>query len=380
MMTTTVHVAHPNLVQPLPPPLASALFKCTPQDFIVHEILPETHAFSHQGEHLWLHLEKTGLNTLYLAQLLAKWAQCPLSDVGYSGIKDRHAVTRQWFSLRLPKGAPKHRLDTWLNARLQDTEQVQVLTSAWHQRKLNRATHQHNHFRITLKQLRLTDGRALDEQACTAIDEHLNTLSVTGVPNYFGEQRFGQSFGNLQQFLALSSPASRQAKKAKQKSQAHNGLFISAARSHLFNAILSARVADGTWRQALAGDVFNIDGTGTLFLSDGDPTLGARVAAGEIHPTAPLYGLAGGRDLLARHQAADLEARILCHPSFSPFADKLQALGVKQARRALVLKARHLTWHWQDDTLVLDFSLLAGGFATALLAALIAQPIDAHHT
>lgn len=177
----------PNLPNPYTATIQSATLKAAPQDFIVEELLDID--FSENGEHLWLHMQKTHLNTAYVAQLLAKWAEIPTHDVSYSGLKDRHAVTSQWFSLRLPKKAAPETdflmfAKNWLNAE----ENICILGQHWHTKKLQRGTHKFNRFIITLHNV-VGDKQAIEEQ--------LEQIKTRGIPNYFGEQRFGQDDNNI---------------------------------------------------------------------------------------------------------------------------------------------------------------------------------------
>jgi len=153
-------------------PVCQGILKARPDDFYVAEqmhVTPEG-----QGEHLWLEIEKIGWNTEDVAMLLAKQARVHRLSVGYSGLKDKHAVTRQWFSLHLP-GKDDPEFD-W-------PEGLTVLQAGRHRRKLNRGTHRANDFR-----LRVT-GFQGDRDA---LESQLHTIMMHGVPNYFGEQRFGR--------------------------------------------------------------------------------------------------------------------------------------------------------------------------------------------
>lgn len=135
-MTTPMHL--PPLLYPQTPTIARAIYKTYSQDFIVEEQL--TIDFSEQGEHLWLQLQKTGLNTAYVARLLAQWAQIPVKDVGYSGLKDRHAVTTQWFSLRLPhKHLPAADFAQFMATTLADGERITMLAQHWHGKNFSAA-------------------------------------------------------------------------------------------------------------------------------------------------------------------------------------------------------------------------------------------------
>lgn len=342
-------------------PIRHAIYKSTPADFIVTENLSIEH--THDGEHLWLHITKVNLNTAYVARLLADWAGVPVRDVGYSGLKDRHAITHQWFSIRLPtKTVPSVAFGDFAKPYLHDGESIEIGEQVWHSRKLNRGTHKSNHFTITL--------RAITGDV-HAIDDRLNQIKTGGVPNYFGEQRFGHDGNNIhraEQFFEkiLASPKPYRPSK---KTAERDSLLISTARSVLFNAMLDARVADGTWQTGMDGDVFNLDGTGSIFSADIDDDIRARLISGDIHPTAPLYG-AG----TPKHGAdvAVLYDTVLSRDEFAVFCQGLLKIDAKMSYRPLRLLVRLLTWRWADDaSLVLDFELPKGAFATVVLSAVV---------
>ena len=148
---------------------------------------------------------------------------------------------------------------------------------------------------------------------------------------------------------------------------------LSAARSLIFNEILAARVRDGSWNTGLAGEVFNLDGSGSIFTSETlDDTLHARLDSGDIHPTAVLWGT--GNDKVTG-SAADLETEVVQHsPLLMQLATGLEQRDIKAQRRALRLPIEALSWEWSDDqTLVLNFTLTTGSFATSVLASLVQQ-------
>ena len=375
-----------KLPQPAQPPLKQATYKAHATDFVVNEILPLD--FTGEGEHLWLHIEKMGMNTAYLAKLLSEWAEIPLRDVGYSGLKDRHALTTQWFSLRIPKKqlpesefAP---VDIGVN------ESVTILTQQWHNKKLNRATHRANQFIITLRDIQFADLKVTaSEQDLSseksnkdAVEQHLAHISTTGVPNYFGPQRFGRNGNNVREALSLfarPAPESRpQPKKSKRKQapREQNSMELSAARSLIFNEILAARVRDGSWNTGLAGEVFNLDGSGSIFASAAiDDTLQARLASADIHPTAVLWGV--GNDKVSGAAAAIENDIVQKNPLLHQLATGLEKRDIKAQRRALRLPIEELSWEWQDTddelTLVLSFTLTTGSFATSVLSSLVAN-------
>ena len=373
-----------NLPQPIQPPLKQAIYKTHTTDFIVNELLPLE--FTGEGEHLWLHIQKSGMNTAYLAKLLSEWAEIPLRDVGYSGLKDRHALTTQWFSLRIPKKqlpesefAP---VDIGVN------ESVTILAQQWHNKKLNRGTHRANQFIITLRDIEFAhfnNAAAKNEELLSAeqaIEQHLTTISQNGVPNYFGSQRFGRSGNNIREALSLFArpvPAARpQPKKSKRKSapREQNTMELSAARSLIFNEILAARVRDGSWNTGLAGEVFNLDGSGSIFSSDEiDETLRTRLESGDIHPTAVLWGTGNEK---VSGEAATIETDIVAQSTLlTQLATGLEQRDIKAQRRALRLPIESLSWEWQDkedgQILVLNFTLTTGSFATSVLASLVQE-------
>ncbi|AOY44801.1 MULTISPECIES: tRNA pseudouridine(13) synthase TruD [Psychrobacter] len=374
-----------NLPQPKPQPIKRATYKADATDFVVNEILPLE--LTGDGEHLWLHIKKLGMNTAYLAKLLSEWADIPLRDVGYSGLKDRHAVTTQWFSLRIPK---KQLPPTeFAPIDIGEHESVVILAQHWHNKKLNRGTHRANQFIITLRDIKFTNddentesteqSLSTQQTAKQRVEEHLARIDETGVPNYFGPQRFGRQGNNVREALALFARPARepkpQPKKSKRKRapREQNTMELSAARSLIFNEILAARVRNGSWDAGLAGEVFNLDGSGSIFTSEEiDDTLRARMSSGDIHPTAVLWGT--GNDKVSGSAAA-LENEVVQHsPLLMQLATGLEQRDIKAQRRPLRLPIEQLSWEWRDEQiLVLSFTLTTGSFATSVLASLVQQ-------
>ena len=364
-----------DLPQPMTPPIKQALYKAKPEDFVVNERLEVD--FTGEGEHLWLHIKKSGINTAYLAKLLSEWADIPLRDVGYSGLKDRQALTTQWFSLRLPK---KQKPDSdFAPVDIKEHETVKIIAEHWHNKKLNRGTHNANQFVITLRDIEFAKDQTLGDKS--SVEQHLQTISKTGVPNYFGPQRFGFGGNNIREALNLfarplkSTSSAKKKNKRKSAVREQNSMELSAARSLIFNQILAARVQDGSWNTGLNGDVFNLNGSGSIFASEHmDETLQARVASGDIHPTAVMWG--AGNDKVAG-EAAKLEDTVVQQDALlAALATGLEQREVKAQRRALRLPVEDLSWRWADEqdkeqTLVLSFTLTTGSFATSVLASVV---------
>lgn len=324
-----------------------------PEDFQVREELGFQPGGG--GEHLWLRLRKRGWNTEDVASSLARQAGLPRRAVSFSGLKDRHAVTEQWFSLHLPG-----RDDVNLAA-LPDG--LEILQQVRHGRKLQRGTHKRNRFAIRLRdvQHRTAPAGALAPAERGALEQQLQQLRADGMANYFGEQRFGHNGNNWLRgsaWLRGDGPPPGQ--------RALRGLWLSAVRSQLFNMVLAERQRRGDWNRLLCGDVLQPDGSGSLFRAAQAADAARRVASGEVHPTAPLPG-AGG--FAAEADCAALEQQVLA--PHQPLLAALASAQVAGQRRACRVLLGDLAWQWQGSDLLLDFSLPAGAFATALLAPLV---------
>lgn len=355
------------LHRPFDPAMISADFKSTPHDFIVTENMDITH--TEEGEHLWLYICKVGMNTAFVAELLAKWANIPLRDVGYSGLKDRHAKTYQWFSLRLPKQAlPEADFSSVIMPHLHDGEALTILHQHWHHKKLGRGTHKSNTFTITLRHI-IGDKNTIEAQ--------LSLIAQTGVPNYFGQQRFGIDDNNIhktKQFFEKILASHRPYKPSKKDIHRHS-LYISTAKSLIFNALLSQRVRLNNWDKAVQGDVFNLDGTNSIFCTLIDESITQRIQSKDIHPTAPLFGVG---ELKNTDESLAIYRDILNQPSFELFRQGLLKVNTKLTYRPLRLHPQNLSWQWHDNKLTLNFSLPSGTFATSVLFALCNTLHDKH--
>jgi tRNA pseudouridine13 synthase len=319
-------------------PLLRGVLRAEPADFVVEEQLGFEPGGA--GEHVFVQIEKVQANTDWVAQKLAAFAGIAAVGVGYAGLKDRHAVTRQWFSLHLPGRAEPD----WAAL---DLAGVRVLQTVRHDRKLKRGAHRGNRFRIRLRSL------SGDVEAVAA---RLAAIAADGVPNYFGEQRFGRDGDNLVLARQLF---------AGQRLPRHlRGYALSAARSLLFNRVLAERVDGGSWNRALAGEVWMLDGSNAIFGPlPFDEVLAGRLAAHDIHPTGPLWGSGA---LRSEADARALEAAVAA--AAPELADGLAGAGLDQERRALRLGVADLQWQWEDaTTLLLAFGLESGAYATAVL-------------
>lgn len=319
---------------------STAHIRAQTSDFQVREILG--YEFSGDGEHDYLLIEKEHANTTWVAQQLAVHAGIPPRDVGFAGLKDRHSVSRQWFSVRRPAGAATD----WSAF---TRPGLGVIESTRHRRKLRRGAHRANCFNIAVRGLNVS---------CRPSDALLQGIREQGVPNYFGEQRFGQAGGNLEMARSLF--------RGRRLSRLQRSMALSAARAYIFNHILEQRVEDGSWNQLLSGDCASLDGSGSIFpVNEPDKELRQRVTLLDVHPSGALWGKGPGA---CRGQVAMLEQRIAS--DFTDLAAGLEQF-TEQARRPLRLAARLFEWRWDDDTLWLEFTLTRGGFATAVLREIV---------
>jgi tRNA pseudouridine13 synthase len=317
-------------------PLGEARFRTEPEDFQVEEELGFEPAG--EGEHLYLFIEKRNQNTRWVAKQLADLTGVEEHAVGYCGLKDRRAVTRQWFSIHTPGQLAS--LLSGENIGSSEEERITILKSSRHSRKLRRGMHGGNRFVIRLREF------TADREA---VEQRLIKVGRQGVPNYFGEQRFGIDGGNLAEADRILSELAernnndhsaqnrgrRQGRKGRKPRQTRGGIYLSAARSYLFNLVLAQRVNAGSWHQPIDEET---------------------IAEG------PLWGR--GRS------SAPASVRVFeerCLADWQAWCTGLEFSGLQQERRVLTLIPVGLQWQWQESDLILSFELLPGSYATALL-------------
>ncbi len=325
-------------------PVATGVLKASPDDFFVAEDLGFT--ADGDGEHVLVHLRKRNCNTTFVAEALAKFAGIPARSVSYAGLKDRHAVTEQWFCLHLPGKAEP----VWSALALEGCE---ILEAQRHRRKLRIGALRGNHFRLVLREI---SDRA-------EVETRLALIAAGGVPNYFGSQRFGRDGNNLEQARRWANDDIRV------KDRSKRSFYLSAVRSELFNLMTSARLAAYGATQVLAGDALQLTGRGSWFVAQPQELaeVQSRVTAGELQITAALpgQGQPGVQD-----QALAFEQQCLQEQTL--LLSLLSRERVESARRAIMLYPQEMRWSWLDDaTLELHFWLPAGCFATSVVRELL---------
>lgn len=285
-------------------PLIGGEFRERLEDFEVDEVLGFEPCGS--GEHVWLNIRKQGANTAWVAEQLARYLDLRDFDVSYAGRKDRHAVATQWFSCWLPgREAP-----AWSALSIAG---VEILSARRHERKLRRGNHAGNRFRIRIRDISIEGDR---QAAVADLHARVERIAAGGFPNYFGEQRFGQGGRNLHRADELM--------KGKRMSRRRRDLYISAARSYLFNRTLASRVRDGSWREPNAAGwlpgIFRVP-----------------------------------------------DETIVREREFHTWYEGLEALGVKAMQRPLAVVPQDLSVVEAGDDLIFAFELPAGSYATSLL-------------
>ncbi len=328
-------------------PQGTGLIKASPEDFVVIEDLgfgPDG-----DGEQLLLRILKNGCNTRFVADALAKYLKVPAREVSFAGQKDKHAVTEQWFCVRLP-GKEMPDMSGF------ELEGCQVLEYARHRRKLRLGALKGNRFTLVLREV---SDRA-------DIEQRLNTILHRGVPNYFGSQRFGIAGNNLHQAVRWAQT------NAPIRDRNKRSFYLSAARSAMFNQIVSERLKKPDFNQVIDGDALQLAGRGSWFVATQEelPELQSRVDSGELLITAPLPG-----DGSWGTQNAALEFEQQCVAGETDLQGLLVRERVEAARRAMLVMPKELNWSWWDDiTVELNFWLPAGSFATSVVRELMNAP------
>lgn len=325
------------------PPLTFGLIRKIPEDFQVEEIMPVTPLG--EGEHLWVQVHKRGLTTQTVAIELARWAGVQRRAVSFAGQKDKFAETTQWFSIQLP-GKPDPGSDFSLAG-------CRILDRQRHTQKLRRGALDANRFRIIVRECR-GDRQTLEQR--------IKAIKKQGVPNYFGEQRFGRDGNNVE------SAKDYFARRYKPKGREQRSILLSASRSWIFNQVLAERVRQENWSVAISGDLLMLSGSHSIFpFDENDPEISTRLENGDLSPTGPLFGKG---KLNVTDTTAILENKIL--ESNPELVEGLLKAGLKAARRSLRLIPEDFVFEWQDEeTLVLSFTLPPGCYATTLLRELV---------
>ena len=325
-------------------PTVHGLYKQQYEDFIVIEELGFD--LTGEGEHILVYLEKKDCNTIYVAEQLAKYVGISVKNVSYAGLKDRQAVTQQWFSLHMPgKETPDFSQF--------DLAGCRILQINRHNKKLKIGALKGNRFKIILRNLS-------DKQA---IEPKLNLIKQYGVPNYFGEQRFGREQNNIIQAIKWASG------EISVKDRKKRSFYLSAARSAIFNQIVSQRIEQNIQQTVLDGDILQLSKSNSWFVSSSDelPLLQQRLQNGEINITAPMVG-----DSSLGTASVALEFETSCLKRWYCFEELFKKERMATIRRSILLRPEQFEWQWiSESDIEISFYLPSGCYATSVLRELI---------
>ena len=310
-------------------------------DFIVREELG--YPLAGEGEFVAVKVRKTNANTLFVGEQLAKFVGLSAKNMSYAGLKDRHAVTEQWFCLHL---AGKETPDFSAF----ECEGVEILEVTRHNRKIRTGALEGNYFELLLRDVEETDE----------LKQRLNQLQAVGFPNYFTEQRFGRDGHNLTQAQRWASG------EISVKDRKKRSFYLSAARSEVFNLVVSQRIADQQMQTILSGDYLQLAGSNSFFEVKEEDLVQSqqRLDENDVLLTAPLIG----ENSLEQNGNEREKAIVAQHENLISLMKKER---MNAARRAMLCKPQDLRWQFEPEGLRLTFFLNSGSYATGLVRELI---------
>lgn len=319
-------------------PGIGGLLKQQLEDFQVEEI--PAYLPSGEGDHLYLWIEKHDMGAEFFLRQIAQRLEIPTGEIGTAGNKDRRAVTRQWVSVPV-KAEPK--------LSQLEGDGIKVLQVSKHTNKL-RLGHLHgNRFEIVVREVSQTES----------LPAIIDQINQTGLPNYYGQQRFGRDQETLHSGWRMLHGERLKLNPFVRK------LSLSAVQSALFNRYLSDRMEDDLLRQVLPGDVMGKWPAGGMFVAEDIAAEQTRLLNREIIPMGPMYG---SRMRAAMHQAHEREMALLQKQQLT--LDQFDQGGrlLEGTRRHNFVYVDELQWRANESSITLNFRLPAGSYATVFLA------------
>ncbi|MEZ4332706.1 MAG: tRNA pseudouridine(13) synthase TruD [Myxococcota bacterium] len=333
---------------------AAFTIRSRPEDFVVVE--EPLYPPSGTGAHLFLEIEKRGRTTEQVARELGRRLAVDPREVGYAGRKDRHAVTRQWFSV------PGVDVD---RARALELEGASIVSAIPHAHKLRTGHLRANRFDLALRSQTVVTAETL-----AALTLRAESLVRRGMPNRFGEQRFGRSGDNAESARALLSGRLRP------RDRRHARFLLSALQAEVFNAVLDERIAG--YDDVLIGDLARVEESGGLFWVDDLERERPRARRFEISATGPIFGT---KVRAPRGEAAALEARVFARHGIPADGSLVLPRGLRApgTRRPLRVRPDGLELGPLADGpgLRLGCRLPAGAYVTVLVECLVGNVLDA---
>jgi tRNA pseudouridine13 synthase len=323
--------------------------RTTPEDFEVEEL--PLFPLSGEGHHTYLWIEKCLLNTDDVLRALCSTLDSAPQEVGYAGRKDRRAKTRQWFSI------PTASASKLANFKLPGAK---ILTTKKHRERLRLGQLWGNRFRLVVRDVDESSGRKVEGQLLRLVER--------GLPNRFGRQRFGRDGQNAVRGARLLQHDRLQGDRR------GASLMISAVQSAVFNRVLERRPVP-IW-ELLPGDLVRVEGTGELLSVNDPPSFAERLADFKVSPTGPIFGekmRRPGGAVAVLEAAAMVEFGLPAKDSVK-VPRGLRLFGDRRPLRVCPQKTR-VTWK-KDRTLLLEFELPAGSYATVLLEELFPDGVE----
>ena len=335
------------------------VIKRSAEDFVVEEI--PAYAPEGSGEHVFLRITKRDKTTIDAARLIARALECDFREVGYAGMTDRRAIATQTISIHSPRGVDSRSVAE--RARLLSLDGITVVEATPHPHKLKPGHLDGNRFTIVV--------RDIAPERLAEVIGALDRVGQQGIPNAFGEQRFGRSGDNVARAMAWLRGGERAPRDPRIRR-----LLWSSVQSAIFNALLEARVRDGTWTSPLQGDLLKLRSSGGLFVCTAVQEDRERAERGEVSPTGPIVG---AKMRWPEGTPRELERRMCAEILGDDFdLGSTRRLG-EGSRRALRLWVEDLRWEAcanettetgnGGSSLRVYFVLPKGGYATTVLGA-----------
>lgn len=326
-------------------PGCGGVFKATPEDFLVEEVPAyELSAEVGSDEHLFVWVEKRGHSTQDVAKAIAKHCGFKEKDISWAGLKDRQAVTRQY--LCMPARLAEAKLSTF------SMPGVTLLRQGRHRNKLKTGHLKGNRFELVLREVK----------DVPALEASLSALRRSGLPNFYGEQRFGAANTNAGRGKAILLRGGKHGDRFERK------LLLSAYQSDLFNRVLTLRLERGLFARALLGDVFKKHETGGEFVCTDAAVDQLRVDAFEISPMGPMFG---PEMMATQADAAALENEVLTSEGVTLETFAAGGDETRGTRRVMRLPFEANSDVLEPTVVRLSFTLPAGSYATVVLRELL---------
>jgi len=328
------------------------IIKAKAEHFQVNEV--PAYLPSGEGEHLFVNITKTGITTKDVQKALAGLYDIPPRDVEFAGIKDKHAITSQYFSIWLSENQDKERI-----YELEKELPVKINSMDFHNRKIKSGHLKGNVFRI-----KITETDIPLEEAEERAKNIIEVIHKKGLPNYYGQQRFGMHGDNAERGLKILKG------EEKIKNKWLRRFLLSSYQSYLFNYYMKKRIENKLFDKMLTGDVAKKQDTGGVFIVDDKEAEQKRLDNKEISFTGPIFGK---KMKQAVDEAGEFENAILSENDVTP--EEFRNAKLTGSRRAgIILPDIDLVR--EEDGLVLTFFLPKGAFATVVLREIMKSEVN----